>query len=73
MYFHKLLLYEEKGKFTFREKVGEGYYGSEGRRGGRKEGKLCTEWARYFSSFISKIPANMLAVPSGIHDKFDYV
>lgn len=44
-----------------------------GVRGGRKEGKLCTEWASYFSSFISKIPANMRAVPSGIHDKFDYV
>lgn len=41
--------------------------------GGRKEGKLGTEQASYFSSFISKIPANMLAVPSGIRDKFDYV
>lgn len=41
--------------------------------GERKEGKLGTERASYFSSFISKIPANMLAVPSGIRDKFDYV
>lgn len=41
--------------------------------GGRKEGKLGTERASYFSSFISKILANMLAVPSGIRDKFDYV
>lgn len=43
------------------------------RVGGRREGKLGTERACYFSSFISKIPANTLAVPSGIRDKFDYV
>lgn len=42
-------------------------------KGGRKEGKLGTERASYFSSFISNIPANILAVPSGICDKFDYV
>lgn len=54
------------------------YMHREGRRrlsrvGGRREGKLGTEWACYFSSFTSKIPANMLAVPSGIRDIFDYV
>lgn len=65
-------------QITGLQRRGKIYIQSESKRrllgvGERKEGKLGTERASYFSSFLSKIPANMLAVPSGIRDNFDYV